>query len=65
MNWKWMKAAGVRMVKTAAQVAIAMLPAAGTLQDVDWRVVASTTALAAIMSLLTSVVTGLPEVSET
>ena len=62
MNRKWMKAAGVRMIKTAAQTAIAMLPAAGMLQDVDWMVVASTTALAAIMSLLTSVVTGLPEV---
>lgn len=50
------------MVKTAAQTALALIPAAGMLQDVSWGVVLSTAALSALASLLTSIVTGLPEV---
>lgn len=51
------------MVKTAAQTALALIPAAGMLQDVSWGVVLSTAALSALASLLTSIVAGLPEVN--
>lgn len=64
-NWtRWAKAAGVRAVKTMAQVAVAMLPAAATITDVDWMVVLGTAALAGVASILTSVA-GLPEVNNT
>lgn len=60
-NWGlWFKAAGVRAIKTLAQTAVALLPAAATIESVDWRVVASTAALAAVASLLTSLA-GIPE----
>ncbi len=62
--WKhWWKAAGVRAVKTVAQTAIALIPAAATISAVDWVTVASTAALAGLVSLLTSI-KGLPEVEE-
>lgn len=57
----WWEAAGVRAVKTVAQAAIAAIGAAVTMGGVDWAVVASTAALAGILSLLTSLA-GLPEV---
>lgn len=60
---RWIKAAGVRVVKTMAQSAIAMLPAAATITEVDWKVVIGTAALAGIASILTSL-KGLPEVKE-
>lgn len=60
---QWFKAAGVRALKTVAQTAVAMIPAAAMLSDVDWLTVASTAALAGILSLLTSIA-GLPEISE-
>lgn len=56
----WLKAAGIRAVKTFAQSAVAMLPVAATITAVDWGVVAGTAALAAAASLLTSLA-GLPE----
>lgn len=56
----WLKAAGIRAVKTFAQSAAAMLPAAAMITAVDWGVVAGTAALAAAASLLTSLA-GLPE----
>nr|WP_300326592.1 holin [uncultured Anaerostipes sp.] len=56
----WAKAAGIRAVKTMAQTAVAMLPAAATITAVDWKTVAGTAALAGVASLLTSV-KGLPE----
>jgi hypothetical protein len=60
-NWSlWLKAAGIRAIKTFCQTAVALLPAAATIESVDWRVVASTAALAAIASLLTSLA-GIPE----
>lgn len=58
---KWLKAAGVRAVKTVAQTAIATIGASAVLSAVDWAMVASAAALAGLLSLLTSVA-GLPEV---
>lgn len=59
----WLEAALVRAIKTAAQTAVAMIPVGVTVQDVGWTAVASTSSLAAVLSLLTSVA-GLPEVDE-
>lgn len=59
-DWKkWGKAAGVRAVKTMAQTAVAMMPAAATITAVDWKTVAGTAVLAGVVSVLTSVA-GLP-----
>ncbi len=58
---KWLKAAGVRAVKTTAQAAIAGIGAATALGGVDWTLTISTAILAGIVSVLTSVA-GLPEV---
>lgn len=60
---QWVKAAGVRAIKTFAQAAIALIPAAAMITAVDWKTVLGTAALAAVASLLTSVA-GLPEVEE-
>ena len=60
---QWVKAAGIRAIKTFAQAAIALLPAAAMITDVDWKTVIGTAALAAVASMLTSVA-GLPEVEE-
>ena len=60
---QWVKAAGIRAIKTFAQSAIALLPAAAMITAVDWRTVLGTAALAAVASMLTSVA-GLPEVEE-
>lgn len=60
---KWLKAAGIRAAKTAAQTAVALLPAAATVTQVNWQVVLGTAVLAGITSLLTSVA-GLPELKE-
>ena len=61
-NWiVWLRAAGIRAVKTMAQTAVAMLPVAAAIQQVDWIAVAGTAALAGVVSLLTSLA-GLPEV---
>lgn len=61
-NWRsWLKAAGVRAVKTLAQTAAATIGTSVVMGDVNWAMVASASALAAILSLLTSVA-GLPEV---
>ena len=59
----WIKAATVRAVKTAAQTAIATIGSAAILSSVDWRMVLSASALAALLAYLTSVA-GLPEVTE-
>ena len=58
---KWLKAAGVRAIKTVAQTAVATIGAAAVLSQVNWAVVASASVLAGVLSLLTSVA-GLPEV---
>lgn len=60
---KWLKAAAVRAVKTVAQTAIATIGSTALLTEVNWAVVLSASALAGVLSLLTSVA-GLPEVSK-
>ena len=59
---EWLKAAGIRMLRTAAQVALGMITVGMTIREVDWISIASVSAVAAIYSLLTSVITDLPEV---
>lgn len=61
-NWKqWLKAAGVRAVKTVAQTAVATIGASAAISEVDWIIVVSAAMLAGVVSLLTSIA-GLPEV---
>lgn len=63
-DWtKWAKAAGIRAVKTMAQTAIAAIGTTAVMSEVNWVMMGSTTALAGILSLLTSVA-GLPEVQK-
>lgn len=59
---KWIHCAGVRSLKTVAQSAIATIGTSAMLGEVNWVMVASASALAGILSLLTSVA-GLPEVN--
>ena len=61
-NWKlWIKAAGVRAIKTVAQTAVATIGTSAAMGEVNWLMVGSASMLAGILSLLTSVA-GLPEV---
>lgn len=60
---KWIKAAGVRAIKTVCQTAVALIPAATTIVAVDWKVVIGTAALAGVTSVLTSLA-GLPEITD-
>ena len=59
---EWFKAAGIRAIKTVAQTAVATIGTAVPLGDVNWVLVGSASALAGVLSLLTSVA-GLPEVN--
>lgn len=60
---KWMKAAGIRAVKTMAQTAVAMIGTTAVMSQVNWPVVLSASVLSGILSALTSLA-GLPEVKE-
>lgn len=61
-NWKlWIKAAGVRAIKTVAQTAVATIGTSAAMGEVNWVMVGSASLLAGILSMLTSVA-GLPEV---
>ena len=60
---EWIIAAGIRAIKTVAQTAIVTIGTGAVLNDVDWVMVASASAVAGILSLLTSVA-GLPELKE-
>lgn len=63
-NWKsWIKCAGVRALKTVAQTAVATIGTTALITEVNWVVVASASALAGVISLLTSLA-GLPEVGD-
>ena len=60
---KWLKAAGIRAVKTMAQTAVAVIGTAAVVSSVDWKLVVSSAVVACVVSLLTSVA-GIPEVEE-
>lgn len=61
MNKKWLKAAGIRAIKTMAQTAVSMLTVGQAVLDVNWVNVLSVSAVAGVISMLTSIA-GLPEV---
>lgn len=61
MNRTWWKAAGIRAIKTVCQTAVATIGTSALMTEVNWLAVASASALAGVLSLLTSVA-GLPEV---
>ena len=64
-DWKkFLAAAGIRAVRTVAQTAIATIGTSAILSDVNWSIVISAAVLAGILSILTSVATGLPEVDK-
>ena len=58
---EWSKAALIRAIRTFAQSALSMLTIGMTMGEVDWKYLLSTSGLAAIISILTSIVTDLPE----
>jgi len=60
----WIKAAGIRALKTVAQTAVATIGTSALIAEINWPIVASASAVAGVVSLLTSVITGLPEVEE-
>lgn len=63
MSKKWLKAAGIRAIKTFAQTAASMFTVGAALTDIDWITLLSVSLTAAVFSIITSVA-GLPEVKE-
>ena len=59
----WLKAAGIRALKTAAQTALAGITVGAAIAEINWVAIASTAAVTAVASLLTSIA-GLPELKE-
>lgn len=57
----WMKAAGIRAVKTIAQTSVAIMSTSTLIEAVDWKMVVSSAVLAGLLSILTSI-GGLPEI---
>lgn len=64
MNKEFWKAAAIRAIKTVAQTVVSTIGTTALLTEVNWGVVVSASALAGVLSILTSVATGLPEVPE-
>ena len=60
---KWIKAAGIRAIKTVAQTAVATIGTSAVMGDVNWLMVGSAALLSGVLSLLTSIA-GLPEIKE-
>lgn len=60
----WWRASIVRAIRTIAQAAVASLGTTAMITEVDWRIVCSTAAMAGLLSILNSAITGLPEVAE-
>ena len=61
VNKAWLKAAGIRAIKTVAQTAVATIGTAAVINQVNWLMVVSASAMAGVLSMLTSVA-GIPEV---
>ena len=60
---EWLKAAGIRALKTMAQSAVAVMSTSAIIEDVNWKMVVSSAVLAAVLSVLTSIA-GLPELEK-
>ena len=60
---RWLKAAGIRAIKTVAQTALATIGTSAVLSEINWKLVASAAIVAGILSLLTSLA-GLPELKD-
>lgn len=63
MSINWIKAAGVRAIKTMAQTAVSLITVGATMSEINWATIASVSMVAGILSILTSL-GGLPEVKE-
>lgn len=64
INKEFIKKAGIRAIRTVCQTAIATIGTATVMSEVNWLFVLSASALSGILSILTSIVTGLPEVDD-
>ena len=61
---KFTQTASSRAIKTMAQTALGVISTSFLISDIDWRIVVSASVVAGIVSILTSIVTGLPEVDK-